>query len=365
MTQRAFVGRVVTVLGLVAVASMIVWVVRQTTEILILLLVSAILASGFAPLVECIERCRLPRGGGVPRGVAIGVLYLGLFAAIGIVLSAIIVPAANEGRGFVQHLPQTLSAVQSWVADIQARYPRLPNFAAMIGQLPEQTMNLSRYGASAASVAFSFIGWIGAMITVLVFTFYMLLEHATIKQAFLSLLPPAERRRGATVLARIGTKFGGWFRGQFLLSFTIAVVVSIALLLIGMPYPFLLGIIAGLGELVPMVGLWIGATVAVLVGLSQPLWRLIATIVFYLVIMNVEPHWLVPRIMSRAVGLSPLFTITALLVGIKLLGITGGLLAVPVAAALQVIAAEIVAEIQGDGEDGAAETRRPRHASRA
>lgn len=346
MTQRAFVGRVVTVLVLIGIAWMIVWVVRQTTEILILLLVSAILASGFAPLVEWIERWPLPRGARFSRGVAIFIVYLGLFAAIGIILSAILVPAAAEGRVFVQHLPQELSAIQAWLLELEARYPWLPDFSGQISRLPQQMTGLGRYGASAASVAFSFLGGLTSAITVLVFTFYMLLEHAIIKQAFLSMLPPAERRRGALVLDRIGTKFGGWFRGQFLLSFTIAVTVSIALLAIGMPYPFLLGIIAGLGELVPMVGLWIGASVAVLVGLSQPAWRLFATIAFYLVIMNVEPHWLVPRIMSRAVGLSPLFTIIALLVGIKLLGIVGGLLAVPVAAALQVMVAEVAAEIQ-------------------
>jgi predicted PurR-regulated permease PerM len=346
--QRTFVGHVATVIALVAVTWAILWVVRETTEILILLLVSAILASGFAPLVEGIERCPLPRGTRVSRGVAIFVLYLGLFAVIGIILSAILVPAAAEGRTFVQHLPQELGAIQTWLGELEARYPWLPDFSGQISQLPQQMTGLGRYGASAASVAFSFLGGITSTITVLVFTFYMLLEHATIKQAFLSMLPPAERRRGALVLERIGTKFGGWFRGQFLLSFTIAVTVSIALLAIGMPYSFLLGIIAGLGELVPMVGLWIGATVAVLVGLSQPAWRLFATIAFYVVIMNIEPHWLVPRIMSRAVGLSPLFTIIALLVGIKLLGIIGGLLAIPVAAALQVIVAEIAAEIQAD-----------------
>ena len=348
MTQRVFVGRVATALGLIAVAWTLVWFVRQMTEILILVLVSAILASGFAPLVEWIERVRLPRGARLPRGVAIFTLYLGLFAAIGAILTSIIIPAFNEGRTFVQNLPQEESAAQTWVTDLQAHYPWLPDFAGLIARAPQQVANLSRYGATAASVAFSFIGGVASAITVLVFTFYMLLEHATIKQAFLSVLPPAERPRGALVLARIGTKFGGWFRGQFLLSFTVAVTVSIALLLIKMPYPFLLGIIAGLGELVPMVGLWIGATVAVLVGLSQPAWRLVATIAFYVVIMNVEPHWLVPRIMSRAVGLSPLLTIIALLAGIKLLGIIGGLLAVPVAAGLQVIVSEIAAEIQTD-----------------
>ena len=348
MTQRAFVGRIVTVLVLVGIGWMVLWVVRQTTEILILLLVSAILASGFAPLVEWIERWPLPRGVRFSRGIAIFVLYLGLFAATGVILSVILVPAAAEGRVFIQHLPQSLGAIQAWLGELEARYPWLPDFSGQISRLPQQITGLGRYGASAATVAFSFLGGIASMITVLVFTFYMLLEHAIIKDAFLSLPPPAERPRGALVLARIGTKFGGWFRGQFLLSFTIAVTVSIALLVIGMPYPFLLGIIAGIGELVPMVGLWIGATVAVLVGLAQPGWRLFATIAFYVVIMNIEPHWLVPRIMSRAVGLSPLFTIIALLVGIKLLGIVGGLLAVPVAAALQVIVAEIAAEIQAD-----------------
>jgi predicted PurR-regulated permease PerM len=346
MTQREFVGRVATVLALAGVAWLLAWFVRQTAEILILLLVSAILASGFAPIVEWIERWPLPGGRRTPRGLAIFTVYLAVFAVVGVLLSLIIIPAVTEGRAFIAHLPEELSAVQTWVAGLQARYPFLPNFSAQIARLPEQLSSLSRYGLTAANVAFSFIGGITATITVLVFTFYMLAEHAAIKQAALSLLPPSEHARMSLVLARIGTKFGGWFRGQFLLSFTIALAVSIVLLAIGMPYPFLLGIIAGLGELVPMIGLWIGATVAVLVGLSQPTWRLVATGIFYTLMMNIEPHILVPRIMSRAVGMSPLVTMIALLVGIKILGIVGGLLAVPTAAALQVIAAEIAAEIQ-------------------
>ncbi len=346
MTQREFVGRVSTVIALVALAWAILWVVRQTTEIIILLLVSAILASGLAPAVEWLESCRLPRSIRLARGTAIFILYLALFAAVGAILSGILIPAAAEGRVFVQHLPEEMAALQTWLSEIEARYTWLPDFSSQITNLPQQMLGLGKYGASAASVAFSFLGGVTSAITVLVFTSYMLLEHATMKTAFLSLLPPTERPRGALVLERIGTKFGGWFRGQALLSFTIALVVSIALLLIGMPYPFLLGIIAGLGELVPMVGLWIGASVAVLVGLSQPAWRLIETVVFFVVIMNIEPHYLTPRIMSRAVGLSPLLTIVALLAGIKLLGIVGGLIALPLAAALQVIVAEIAAAIQ-------------------
>jgi len=115
--------------------------------------------------------------------------------------------------------------------------------------------------------------------------------------------------------------------------------------------------------LIPMVGLWLGAAVAVLVALSQPVWRLVAVIIFYVIVMNIEPHILVPRIMSRVVGMSPILTLVALLSGIKLLGIIGGLLAVPIAAAIQVIVSEVVREIQGPAEDlgpAAGEPRVPR-----
>jgi len=222
----------------------------------------------------------------------------------------------------------------------------MPDLAAMLDRLPSEIPGLTRYGPEAAGVAFRFVGGIAAVITVLVFTFYMLLEGAGMKRAFLGLFPPQDRARVNLVLQRIGTKFGGWLHGQIVLSLSVAVPVAIGLSLIGMPYPFLLALIAGLGELIPVVGPALSAAVAIVVALSQPMWRLIAVVIFYIVIMNVEPHILVPRIMSQAIGLSPLLTLIALLSGIKLLGILGGLLSIPLAAALQVIVSEVIREIE-------------------
>lgn len=348
MTRRELAARTIMVLALVAVAWFLAGVVRETTDILVLLLISAILAAGLAPHVAALERCRLPLGLRCPRGLAILVLYLGLFAVVAVILSMIIIPAVNEARSFIAVLPDDLRALETWLRDQQRASPLLPDLATMVQRLPLQISHLAEYGATAAGVAFRFIGGLAATISVLVFTFYMLVDGPGIKRAFLRLFPAPERPRVDRVLGRISEKFGGWFRGQILLSFTIAVVVAVALLLIGVPYPFLLGLIAGIGEFIPLVGLWLGATVGILVALSQPAWRLVATVIFYVVIMNLEPHVLVPRIMARAVGLSPLLTLSALLVGIKLMGIMGGLLAVPVAAALQVIASEIAQEIQPD-----------------
>jgi predicted PurR-regulated permease PerM len=345
VTQRQLVGRTVTVIALVALAWLVVWIVRQITEILILLLVSAILASGFAPVVGVLQRWRIPGGLRLSRGVAILVLYMAIFATGLLLLSMILIPALNESSRFVQQLPQVLAKLRSWFLTLQAQWPWLPDIAGILDRLPQLATQLSRFGPQAAGVAFRFLGAVGAVITILVFTFYMLLEGAEIKRGFVALFPPPERSRIAVVLDRIGAKFGGWLRAQVVLSFSVAIPVAVGLLLLRMPYPFLLAIIAGIGEMIPMVGPTLGAAVAVLVALSQQAWQLAGVIIFYIIILNVEPHILVPRIMSQVVGMSPILTLVALLTGIQLLGIIGGLLAVPVAAALQVIAGEIADEV--------------------
>jgi len=345
VTQRELIGRTVTVLALIILAWFLVWLVTQVTEVLVLLLVSAILASGLAPLVRLLQRWRIPGGMRFSRGVAIFALYLALFGVFLLILSIILIPAVNETGKFVQQLPQLLTRLRPLLSQLHARQPWIPDLAGILDRLPTMVGNLSRFGPQAANVAFRFLGGLTAVITVLVFTFYMLLEGAEIKRGVIALFPPAERSRVGTVLDRIGTKFGGWLRAQLLLSLSVAVPVTVGLSLLRMPYPFLLGIIAGIGELIPMVGPTLGAAVAFLVALSQQPWQLIGVIVFYVVVLNVEPHVLVPRIMSQVVGMSPILTLTALLTGIRLLGILGGLLAVPVAAALQVVVAEVVREM--------------------
>lgn len=345
MTQRQLIGRTVTVISVVAVAWLLVWIIGQIVEILVLLLVSVILAAGLAPAVGLMMRWRIPGGARLSRGVAIFVLYLGILAAVLLILSMILVPVVNESSRFVQQFPQFLKQLSAWLLDLQTKWPWLPDIGGMLSNLPPLATQVSRLGPGAASVAFRFIGAVGAVITVLVFTFYMLLGGAEIKRGFIALFPPAEHARVGLVLDRIGAKFGGWLRAQLLLSASVAVPVAVGLSLLRMPYPFLLGVIAGIGELVPMVGPTLGAAVAILVGLSQQPWQLVSVIIFYVIILNVEPHILVPRIMSRVVGMSPILTLVALLTGIKLLGILGALLAVPVAAALQVIVGEVVEEV--------------------
>lgn len=343
MTNRQLIGRTLIVVSVVILVWSLLWVVSQIAEILILVLISAILAAGLAPIVGLVQRWRIPGGARLSRGVAIFLLYLAIFGLVSLIVSIILVPTVNEGARFVEQLPQLLKRIRAWLLHLQGQFPWLPDMAGNLDQLRSfiQVSEVSKLGSRAAGVAFRFLSGLAAVISVLVFTFYMLLEGASIKRVFVLLFPPSEQHRVVFVLDRIGVKFGGWLRAQMLLSASVAVPVAIGLSLLGMPYPFLLAIIAGVGELIPMVGPTLGAAVAILVALSQQTWQLVGVIIFYVVILNVEPHILVPRIMSQVVGMSPLLTLVALLSGIKLLGILGGLLAVPVAAALQVIISEV------------------------
>lgn len=322
-----------------------IWFVREIAAILVLLLVSAVLATACAPLVGFVERWRIVGRLRLPRGAAIGALYLATFIVVALLSAMVIVPAVGETRRFVQHAPSLLTEGRQWLAGVRVQRPWVPDLASDLDHLSAQGSNAAMLGSGAAVLALRLAGGLVAAITVLVVTFYMLLEGASIKSAFLTVFPRAERPRVSLLLHRIGMKFGGWLRGQLLLAASVAVPVSLILLAIGIPYPFLIGVIAGVGELIPLVGLTLAAVIAVLVTLGQPAWHLLAVVIFFVVAMNLESHILIPRLMARVLGLSPLLTIVALLVGVKLLGLLGGLLALPVAAAVQVVAREVVHEI--------------------
>lgn len=271
MTQRQFIGRTVIALALLALAVVVSWFVWAVADILVLLLVSAILAAGFVPLVEVVERWRVPGGLRCSRGLAILVLYLAIFAAIALILSLIIVPALGEAGKFAERLPQELARLRAWLGDLRLHRPWLPDLARLLDRAAFQASRATQMENVPVGVAFLVVGWVGSVTTVLVLTYYMLLEGAAIKKCVLALVPGEKRFRVSLVLHQIATKFGAWLRGQLLLSFLVAAPVAFGLLLLGMPYPFLLGMIAGAGELIPVVGPTVGAAAAIVVALTTAL----------------------------------------------------------------------------------------------
>lgn len=330
---------VVTVLAVLGVA----WLLISILEILIIVLISAILATGISPIVSELQgRTWTRRRIRLSRGAAILIVYLALLVAFVGLAGIVITPVVIEAQGFIENLPENLGKLELLLKDYQVRYPWLPDLADVVRRLPQEASRATAYFAPAAGVAFRFVGGIITILTVLVLTFYMLLEGHALREGILARLPAPRRVQFERVLDDVGTKFSGWLQGQLLLGLIVGLAAGLGMWAIGMPYPFLLGIVAGVTELIPIIGPIIGAIPALFIGVFQGWWRFLFTLGWYAFIQQSENNFLVPRVMRHTVGLSPLLTIIAVVIGAKLMGVVGVLLSVPVAAALQVIVGEIL-----------------------
>ena len=330
---------VITALVVVGLARLLV----QVTDILIVVLMAAILATGVAPLANTLEQLRWGRRGWhLSRTWSIFLIFLLVFAFISIATALVVTPLVIEVQQFLANLPENLQRLETLALEWKARYPWLPDLSELVRRLPGELNRLVRYFGPAAGVAARVFGGLAAVVTVIFLSFYMLVEGPKVKTGFLALFPRAQRHRVADILEQVGAKFGGWIRGQLLLGLIIGVAAGIGVTAIGLPFALLLAIFAGITELIPMVGPILGAIPAVFLALFQPTWKLLFVIGWYAFIQQAESNFVVPRVMRASVGLSPLLTILALIVGGKLLGAIGALLAVPVAAALQVVVSELV-----------------------
>lgn len=183
-------------------------------------------------------------------------------------------------------------------------------------------------------------GGIVTFITAFVLFIYLLLDDRALKTFVISLFPTNHRISMTEVLRKISNKLGYWFRGQIIVSASIGVIYLIALSIIGVPYTLTLATIAALLDFIPIIGPIIAGTIAGLTALTDSPIKALITVAVFIGVQQLENSIIVPKVMQKAVGLSPVIIIMALLVGAKLFGIAGAILAVPVSASISVIIQE-------------------------
>ena len=181
------------------------------------------------------------------------------------------------------------------------------------------------------------IGLVGTVITVLLLPYYLLVDAESLQKAFLQLFDPERRPRVARIARAVTVKVGAWLSGQLLLAFVIGTTASLGLWILGVPYFYVLGLVAAFGEMIPVVGPILAAVPAILMGATVS-WKTALFVAIYFAVQQfVENNILVPRVMERQVGVSATTVIVALIIGSTLLGVVGAILAVPTAAILQVL----------------------------
>jgi predicted PurR-regulated permease PerM len=336
MTSESRERRLITwAIALLATGVVLVWTLYQIREVLLLLYISGLLAVGFSPIVRWLERRRFSAGRRrvrLPRWAAILVLYLGFLAAVLGVLSVVIPPFAQQVRELWLALPAYVDQVQRRLATYGLPSDQ-STWAELFKSLPSPELALGGLFSALQGV----VGVISALVTVVVLPFYLLVEADSIQTGFLRLFAPERRPRVARVTSEVTVKVGAWLGGQLALSTIIGSTAALGLWLLGVPYFWVLALLAAVGELIPVVGPILAAVPAVLVAFTVSLQTGFFTAAYFVVQQFVENQFLVPRVMQRQVGVSAVAILIAFLIGTELLGIVGSILAVPTVAIVQVL----------------------------
>jgi predicted PurR-regulated permease PerM len=330
------------------------WTLYLVRDALLIVYISGLIAIGLSPLVGAVEqrsaawRYRLPRWAAI---LAIYCCILGILVGVGLLVFP---PLVQQARALWTALPSLIERGQEWLTARGILQP---------GTSPTDVIRQSPVGGTDAvstlvSAVWGLIGGIFGAITILILSFYMLTDSAQIVRAFVRLFPRSERARVEDVCHRVTTKVSAWLGGQLLLAGIIGVTAATGLFLLGVPYFYVLALITGIGEMIPVVGPVLSAIPAITVAFaSRPALALFVAL-FFFVQQQLENHILVPKIMARQVGVSPVFVIVALLIGGSLLGVVGAILAVPSAAILQVLFEEWAARENGQKTADRAAVRR-------
>jgi len=314
------------------------WILYRFNQVIFILFVAILIGTVIRPPVTWLSQKRVNRIAGI---FLIYALMLVMLIGFVLLLFPLIV---EQSTTISSAMPEYYQTFRLWMMNYPSQFiVRLGEFlpAALPSVMPITTQQTGLEVMASAEQGLVYITLLAkAMfktIVVLMLAFYWTLDGTRIIQSSLLLLPQDQRESIGELISAIETKIGFYIVGQAFLCLIIGVLALIAYLLIGLPNAFVLALLAGVLEAVPMIGPLLGAIPAALVALSIGPDKLIWVIIATLVIQQLENSLLVPRVMRRAVGVNPFVTLLALFAFSSLFGIVGALMAIPIAAIIQLL----------------------------
>jgi predicted PurR-regulated permease PerM len=261
--------------------------------------------------------------------------FLALFAWL------VVPPLVREVKDLAANIPdyvRRLATENKGFANFDAKYH-------ISERLKEATTKLPSLASASFGTILRITGSIGSMIfnllTVGILTIYFLMSLPRTEQMAESLITGQNRDRGIRVFQESIERIGGYVSGNIAVSIVAGVTAFIALAIIGVPFAAALAMWVAIADLIPTVGATLGALAAVLVAAFSGWGQVIATVIYFIVYQQVENYVIVPRVMKRAVDLSPAMVIVSVLIGGSLAGFAGALIALPIAAAIKVVVQEV------------------------
>ncbi|MBI4092549.1 MAG: AI-2E family transporter [Candidatus Kerfeldbacteria bacterium] len=307
---------------LISFILIVLWALR---DIIVLIFLAMILAAAITPWITALARYRIPRPVGV---VIVYSVILGLIIAVILLMIPVI---RTEATALVSS-----NYYERLVTFFQDNPSKLGPFATKD--------NLSVLTSGVFSGLKGFLGGFASFLLVLVITFYFTIDEENIRRFWVRLVPSAHRDRVRRIARLAVERIGHWFRGQLVISLVIASLSYLVYTILGVPAALLLALISGGAAFVPIIGAIIGIVPAVLLALTVSQVTAVIVLILGIAIYQLTANALIPKIMSRAVGLNPVIIVIVMLIGAQLAGAVGLILAIPITSIIDVIVREMRSE---------------------
>ncbi|MBI5169125.1 MAG: AI-2E family transporter [Candidatus Eisenbacteria bacterium] len=326
-------------------------------DVVVLVGFSVLLAYALLPAVALLERVRLGRGRNLSRGVAAAIVMLALVGVVGWLLALAVPRLGAEAAQFASVAPATLrrllDAIDGWAAAHGYGTVVGPALAQARADLPSLVPQL---GGTLAAWTGRVVGGVGSLLgyaLVPLLAFYLLADSAAVQSSALRFVPGELRPELQRIGQSVNRALLSYVRGQAVVCLVTGAAAALLLALLQFPAALLLGVLAGLAQLIPYIGFTVTIVTITLVGLSvDPLHAAIGAAVYFAVDW-VTGTFITPRVMERYLKMHPFVVTVSVIVGARLLGPAGALLALPGAAILQAVIASLASEPKGS--DAAAE----------
>ena len=310
----------------------------SASQIFVLILIALFLATGLNPAVEALRKRKMSRSTAVTVIFSSVILFVLFFALV------VVPPVISQGTQLIENAPQLLRDLMKneTINQLNTQFGLIDTLQAKLKTITSDgTLLISTFGG-VIGVGKSVLSGFFTALTILVLTLYFITSLPQAVDLGLSLVPASRRDRVGRLANAVIARVGAFVGSQILIAAMAAVFVVVLATVLGLPSPIAIGMIVLVAALIPLIGHFIGAGIVTLIALTQSVWIGIIAFVAYVVYVQVENYIVTPRIMKRTLNVPGAVTIVSALIGSSLLGLVGGLLAVPVAASIILILDEVV-----------------------
>ena len=310
----------------------------SASQVFVIILIALFLATGLNPAVEAIRRR------GTSRGTAVAIIFISVLVFVGLFLALVVPPLVTQSAHLINIAPSLLQDLKAnpTIASINDQYAFIDAIQKKVASISSDgTLLITAFGG-VIGVGKTVLSGTFTGLTILVLTLYFIVSLPEATSIALKLVPASRRPRIALLTDAVISRVGAFVGSQILVSFFAAIFMTFLALILGMPSPVAIGIIIFICGLIPLVGHFLGCAIFTIIAATQSVTIGVIGFLAYVLYVQVENYVITPKIMKRTLSLPGAVTIISALIGTSLLGLVGGLLAVPVAASIILILEEVV-----------------------